>query len=251
MFAWAQVFHVKEILPVVTTVNQCLLRDDVSVSVNHSEKVLEKGEREMENVDWVFQDGIGYVFPEPMKVSIKNNAASGSWWDINKQSDSPKETVQKEVFKLWINHGEHPSDATYEYMVVPATTKEKLAQNESKNNIVILKNTPELQAVQNKKLNITEAVFYKAGEIQINQNLKLISNNPGIVLVKTEGNKIIEISVMDPNRELLKYDLSVSARIENSGEDFTTVWNNKDNLSDISIPLPQGNYAGKSKTIKL
>jgi len=238
-------------LPVVTTINQCLLRDDVTVSVNQSEKLVEKGETEMENVNWVFQDGIGYVFPEPVKVSLKNNAASGSWWDINKQSDSPKGTVQKDVFMLWINHGERPSDASYEYIVVPATTKEKLAQNESKNNIAILKNTPELQAVQNKKLNITEAVFYKAGEIQINESLKLISNNPGIVLVKTNGSKITEISVMDPNRELSKYNLSVSAHIDKKAGDFTSMWNEKEGVSNVLISLPQGNYTGKSITIKL
>lgn len=238
-------------LPVVTTINQCLLRDNVTVSVNHSEQILENGERELQNVDWIFQDGIGYVFPEPATVNLKNNTASGSWWNINKQSDSPKEILEKDVFKLWVNHGERPSNASYEYFVVPATTVEKLAQNESKNNIVILKNTPELQAVQHKKLDITEAVFYKAGEIQIAEGLKLTTDNPGIVLIKMKDGKPSEISVEDPNRELQKFHLAVSAKITATGNQFKTIWNDNEKLTEFEIDLPAGNYAGKSITINL
>jgi chondroitin AC lyase len=86
-------------------------------------------------VDWVFQDGIGYVFPEPLSVNIKNNEATGSWWDINKQTDSPKEEVRLDVFKLWLDHGDQPIEASYAYIVVPATTIDHLTQATSKNNI--------------------------------------------------------------------------------------------------------------------
>ncbi len=237
--------------PVATTLNQCLLRDDVTVSANNQKSVLEKGERELKNVDWVYQNGVGYVFPEPAIVNIKNNEATGSWWSINKQSSSSKDEIKKVVFKLWLNHGERPSDASYEYIVVPATSIEKMEQNESKNNIVILKNTPEVQAVQSSRLNITQVVFYKAGEITLPNGLKLFSDNPGIVMVKTADGKVAEISVSDPNRELNKYHLSVSARIEKLGENYISLWNDQKKVSNISIQLPQGNFAGESTTIKL
>lgn len=241
----------KSNLPVFTTLNQCLLRDEVTVSANNKTSELEKGEKELENIDWVFQDGVGYVFPKPTKVNVKNNPATGSWWRINKQSDSPKDELKMDVFKLWLNHGERPSDVSYEYIVVPATSIEKMEQNVSKKKIKILSNTPKVQAVKNTELDILQAVFYKAGELQVSEKLKLVSDNPGIIMIKLEGDKISEISVADPNRELGSFHLSISIRIEKEDENFKSVWNDKKEQSEISIDLPQGNYAGQSVTIEL
>ncbi len=238
-------------LPVVTTLNQCLLRDDVTINSESKKSVIEKGESEFENIDWVFQDGIGYVFPKPTSVNIKNSEATGLWWRINKQTDSPKDEVKLDVFKLWLNHGDRPSEKTYEYIVVPATSIEKLEQNISKENITVISNTPEVQAVKHSGLNICQMVFYKAGEVQVSDKIKLECDSPGIVMIKYDGENITEISVADPNREQRKIHLSVSVRIEKTEENFNANWNEKTWMSEISIDLPQGNYTGQSVTIKL
>jgi chondroitin AC lyase len=150
-------------LSVVTTLNQCLLRDDVTISSGNNKSQIEKGEKEFGNIDWVYHDGVGYVFPEPISVQIKNNMESGSWYRINKQSDSPKDKISLDVFKLWLDHGKRPSEESYEYIVVPATSIDKLEKNTSKNNIKVLVNTPEIQAVRHNPLRMCQAVFYKAG----------------------------------------------------------------------------------------
>ena len=241
----------KKQLSVVTTLNQCLLRDDVTISSKNKKSVIEKGENEFENVDWVYQDGIGYVFPEPSTVNIKNNKATGSWYTINRQTDSPKDEIKLDVFKLWINHGERSSDQSYQYIVVPATTVDELEQNTSKNNVSILSNTPEIQAVKHAGLKMCQAVFYKAGEVQVTDKIKLKCDCPGIVLLKAEGENITQISVSDPNRELDKIHLSISSKIEKAGENFKTVWNEKEGVTEFAIDLPQDNYAGQSVTIFL
>ncbi len=241
----------KKQLSVVTTLNQCLLRDDVTIFSKNKKSVIEKGEKEFENVDWIFQDGIGYVFPEPSAVNIKNNKATGSWYTINRQTDSPKDEIELDVFKLWINHGERPSDQSYQYIVVPATTVEELEQNTLKDNVSILSNTPELQAVKHSGLKMCQAVFYKAGEVQVTDKIKLKCDCPGIVLLKAEGENITQISVSDPNRELDKIHLSISSKIEKAGENFKTVWNEKEGVTEFTIDLPHDNYAGQSVTINL
>lgn len=238
-------------LPVVTAVNQSLLRGDVIISSNGKTSILEKGEKELDNVSWVFHDNVGYVFPEPSKINLKNNAESGSWWTINKQYDSPKGTVTKDIFKLWLSHGERPSDSTYNYIVLPATTAEKMKNENPGKNIKILSNTPDLQAVVNTELNMVQAVFYKAGKIKMAGNLELEAKNPGIILVKFSENKISEISVSDPNRELSGFHLSISGKIELNSDSAKAVWNLKTGITDISIDLPVGNYEGKSVTVKL
>ncbi|SFS31720.1 chondroitin AC lyase [Porphyromonadaceae bacterium NLAE-zl-C104] len=237
-------------LPVVTTLNQCLLRGDVVISSGNQHAVIAKGEREHENVDWVFHDGIGYVFPESTKVSLTNDSTTGSWWDINKQTSTPKEKVSMEVFKLWLDHGMRPSDATYEYIVVPATSLEKMRQNNATKNIDILVNTPYVQAVRHTGTDICQAVFYKGGEVNIGDNLTLSSDNPGIVMVKMKNGAITKISVSDPNRELTRFNLFVSVRIEGGGDNWHAVWHAAKGGSHIVIELPYGNYAGDSVTVE-
>lgn len=236
---------------VVTTVNQCLLRTDVVVSQKNKKALIDRGERQIEDIDWVIQDGIGYVFPKPTTVMIKNNKARGSWWMVSKQGNSSKDEIDLDVFKLWIDHGKKPSEEKYEYIVIPATTVGQMENNRSKYNITVLSNTPEIQAVKHKGLNLYQAVFYKAGEIQLSENLKLISDSPGIVMLKTDREKITEISVADPNRELIKMHLSISSKFESTDENLNLNWVEEKGMSEISINLPQGNYTGSSISVKL
>ncbi len=235
--------------PVVTTLDQCHLRSEVTVSANNELSVLPKGERELENVDWVHQDKVGYVFPEPVNVHLMNDEATGSWWRINKQTDSPKEEVKLDVFKLWVNHGQRPSDESYEYIVVPATSIENLESGASRKNVSIISNTPAVQAVKHQGLQMVQAVFYQAGEIELSGNLKLGSKTPGIVMIKMEGDQIAQVSVADPNRELGEMALRVSAKMEKSGDNYHSFWNESENASELTIELPRGNYTGSSVTI--
>ena len=61
----------------------------------------------------------------------------------------------------------------------------------------------------------------------------------------------MQITVSDPNRELGKMHLSVSFKIEKEGDHYKAVWNEKDRVTELTIELPQDNYAGKSVTINL
>ncbi len=238
-------------LHVATTVNQCLLRGDVIISSQNNKSTIENDEKAYKDIDWVFHDGIGYVFPKGTDLNIKNNNATGSWWEINKQHDSPKEEVNLDIFTLWIDHGKRPSKESYEYIVVPATTEEQIENNISKNNIQILSNTPNVQAVKNRNLNIVQAVFYEDGEVQIAKDLKLISDNQGVIMIKTNGDDITEMSVADPSRKLRKMHFSLSTKKEQIGNNFNMIWNERTNMTDVTIDLPDGDYTGSSVTIKL
>lgn len=238
-------------LPVITTLNQCLLRGDVILSREGQQSVSPRGEKYYDNVDWVYHDGIGYLFPQKTSVGLTNDSVTGSWWNISKQTSTPRSPVTKDIFKLWIDHGKRPSDAAYAYIVVPATTFERMRQLGSGNHIDIIMNSPEIQAVRNKDLDITQAVFYKGGKITIDDNLQLSSDNQGVVMLKRKEGRITEISVSDPSRELGRFNLSVSEKIDKKGENFWTVWNVDQGTTHISIALPQDNYAGDSVTIQL
>ena len=237
-------------LAAVTTLNQCLLHGNVVVVSGNSKSVMPNGDRELNQVKWMLHDGIGYLFPEAQTVNLSNQAQTGSWFKINHQSDSPRDEISMDVFKLWINHGAQPANAKYAYIVVPATT-EKEMENRNASDIVILANTADIQAVKHSGLNISQIVFHTSGEIQVSETLKIGMDSPGIVMVKTDGREVRQISVTDPSRKLRKIHLTVSGKVGKNGADFSSFWNEGRGVSEIAIDLPQTVYAGKSVTIKL
>jgi chondroitin AC lyase len=235
--------------PVGTTLNQCLLLGDVVLMSANQKSIVGKGERQADQVNWVLHNGIGYIFPETQKVNLSNQAQTGSWFRVNRQSDSPIDEITKEVFKLWLDHGAQPSNAKYEYIVVPATTEQELVKSGMQ--IKILANSPEIQAVKHSGLNICQAIFYTSGEIQITDNLKIGLDRPGGVLVKTNGSVVKQISVADPSRKLGRIHLTVTQKIEKRGDHFRSFWNESEGVSEIAIDLPQTVYAGKSVILEL
>lgn len=254
----------KKSLPIVTTINQVLLRSEVSVLQDGQKKVLPKGNRVAENVKWVYQDKIGYIFPEPTTINISNQTETGRWSDITDQKNISKELVSEEVFKLWFNHGDKINETdihgkrkmektpSYQYIVVPDISEQKLAETSANNrNIEILSNTSDLQGVKNSKLGIVQLAFYKAGEVEISNGQKIKMDSQGMAMLKMEGNKVKELTVADPSRQLSRIMITFPSIYTKTGDGFICFANNKDNNTMIIVDLPQGVYLGKSVTIKL
>jgi len=236
--------------PVATTLNQCLLNGNVVVTSNNQKQVLTKGERQLSQVQWILHDGIGYLFPATVHVNLSNQVQKGSWFIVNHQSDTPKDEISKDVFKLWIDHGTQPTNASYQYIVVPATNEKELEAQGSRS-ISILANTTDIQAVTNHNLGISQIVFYTSGEVKVSPELTIAIDSPCLVMVKTEGSKLKSVTVADPSRRLAKIHLTVSDEISKAGNSFKSVWNKDKQISEIAIELPQTVYAGKSVTIEL
>ncbi|MCX6334137.1 MAG: polysaccharide lyase beta-sandwich domain-containing protein [Bacteroidia bacterium] len=238
-------------LPVVTTLNQCLLKGDVVAMIGNERSVIDSGDHKLKNVKWVLHDKIAYIFPEPVSVSLSNQSATGSWYRINKQSDSPKKEITLDVFKLWLNHGNRPSNGEYSYIVVPVADEKKMIENSADRNIEIISNNTNIQAVRNTGLGQTQMVFYRAGEIIAAQDIRIGIESPGLVMVKTDGKDIRSISVADPSGRLRKIHITVNARIEKKGENFKAIWDDSKQVSEIAVDLPLDVYAGKSVSIDL
>jgi chondroitin AC lyase len=253
----------KKSLPVVTTINQVLLRSEVSILQDGQKKVLPKGSRVAENVKWVYQDKIGYIFPEPTTINISNQTETGRWSDITDQKNISKELVSEDVFKLWFNHGDKINETdihgkrkmekfpSYQYIVVPDISEQKLAETSGNNhNIDILSNTADLQGVKNSKLGIVQLAFYKAGEVEIGNGQKVKMDSQGMAMLKMEGNKVKELTVADPSRNLSRILITLPSIYTKTGDGFICFPNNKDNNTMMIMDLPQGVYLGKSVTVK-
>ena len=237
-------------LPVHTTLNQSHLRGEIHFASEGNSEILKKGTHIEKELDWVFHDSVGYMFPQSTQVHMSNEKAAGSWWRINKQTDSPKEAIELDLFTLWLDHGPRPSEAAYAYTVIPATTLETVKEKAINSPTSILVNSPEIQAVAHVDLDMQQAVFYQAGEIQLSNGLSLMAYAPCIVMYQKLPNDKTRLTVSDPNRELGSIHLSLSERIETQGEHYLFHWNEQKQVSELLIDLPTGQYAGSSRVIE-
>lgn len=226
-------------LPVVSTINQTLLKGEVIAAQEGVGETVEKGEHILKNARWVYHNGTGYLFPDSTTIHISNQEESGKWTDITKQSRASKELVTLDVFSLWIDHGVRPQgnigltdysstvpkDVKYEYMVVPVTSAEQMNDDRG---IEVLVNSRQVQAVQDHASGMVQAIFYHAGEIDFSGGLKLSVDSPGAVMLKIKEGEVKEITVADPSRSLRRIHLHITG------------------MDELAIELPGGVFAGKS-----
>lgn len=238
----------RQSLPVVTTLNQCYASGDVRIKDGTGVRSLEKGTRKLENLAWVLHGNVGYVFPKEQQVFVSNQEAAGSWFRVNRQTSSSKEEVRKDIFSLWLDHGIRPEGAAYQYVVLPGAYQDKLDKYTDGNQVSVLSNTPQLQAVRHNGLHIAYAVFYESGTVEITKNLSVSMDSPGLLLVHyTKEGDIQKLAVSDPSRFLGKLHFSMNRKWNVSGnEHIQTVWDEHQQQTHVSICLPRQEYAGKS-----
>ena len=241
--------HSEADFPVVTTLNQCLLNSDVVVKSGNSMNALKKGQHQLKDVSAVVHDNVAYLFPTPVELNVINATASGNWRSITHQASASTETVTKDLFTLWLDHGTKPTAATYAYVIVPGITATTANGYFAKSGIVILSNTSQIQAVQNNLLKTTEVVFYQPGTVKINNNVSITAESPCVVLVKMGVNSIERLAVADPTEKLKTLQFRVTAPIENSGKNWKSSWNSQTKESTIEVDLPTEGYAGQSVVI--
>ena len=107
-----------------------------------------------------------------------------------------------------------------------------------------------MQAVKHGGLHISYIVFYKPGTIEIEKNMRLTAENPCIVMIKSNGNKIEKIVVSDPTQKLASLQLNTTARFESSGKNWKSIWDKEKNSSVIHVDLPTEGNAGQSVIIE-
>jgi chondroitin AC lyase len=238
-------------LPVATTVNQVLLRSEVTIMRDGEIKKLPRGSREVGQVKFVYQDSVGYIFPSPATVQLSNQEEKGRWSDITDQKNISTEVVSMDVFKLWFDHGKSPDSASYQYIVVPGISEGELMETSADSRgIKILSNTADVQAVGNDKLGITQIAFYRAAELKISDYLTMRMDNPGMAMLKTRNNKAYELTVSDPTRKLSRVMVTLPGIYKAEGDQISLAAPTGESTL-IIVDLPRGVYAGRSVTIGL
>lgn len=211
----------KEPLPVQTTLNQCLLRGPIiATSDDGAVQSLPPGERTFAKLACLDHDGLRYRFYEPASVTVSSSKRTGNWRNIYQNPGTPQANLSKDVFTLWIDHGVHPSDASYAYGVSLVSDGEPP--------VAVLSNTDGLQAVRWEN-DSWQAVFWKPGALELEKDLVLKSDQPCLVLAKRSGSSWL-LHLADPSHTLRQLKITL-------GEETRT------------IELPSGGHAGSTRAL--
>jgi hypothetical protein len=191
-----------------TTLNQCNLHGDVTVSENGTDVTsLISGEHPYTTAPkWVLHDSIGYVFPAGGNLVISNRTQNGNWYDIN--NNGTNATVSRDVFSLWFNHGKQATGEAYAYIIVPAKSVAGMQDYHADGNIEILANTDSLQAVYHKQLKIYGLVFFKPATF-VGKELTITAGAGCVLLVKDADKANVKLHISDPQRQASPVKLGV------------------------------------------
>ncbi|WP_343702756.1 polysaccharide lyase family 8 super-sandwich domain-containing protein [Chitinophaga sp.] len=210
-----------------TTVNQCLLSGNVTVSAGGSQSTVPAGTYSYNNnLQWVQHNGVGYYFPAGGNVQLSTVAQSGTWSSINNGGTTTTQTMN--VFGLWFDHGTQPTGGSYAYYVVPGqnmasydTTAVRIRQNDA-----------DIQAVRHTGLNVWQIVFYKAGTFS-RDSVTVTVDRACVVMLKQVGSTSVKVSVADPAQSSAPVNMLLTLP-------------NIPQTRQLTASLPSGNYAGSS-----
>ncbi|MBN2307540.1 MAG: polysaccharide lyase 8 family protein [Candidatus Hydrogenedentes bacterium] len=221
--------------PVLTSVNQCLLRGDVSASSGAGP--LAPGIHEVSTPAWVHHDSVGYVFPEEGVVRVARQAQTGAWADIATGSDTE---IALDVFSLWFDHGAGVRDARYAYIVYPAVSAPDLSRRAEAGAFDVLANTPQVQALRDTARGVLQAAFWEPGALDCGDGRFVRVDQPCLLMVSATGDGTC-IAVSNPLNEPLTVGIEIDGSL--SGDGCTPL---PDGGTRLVLTLPEGAMAGAS-----
>ena len=172
-------------------------------------KIIEPGKYEFKNVSSVMQYGIGYVFPEKEDIVIEAETVSSRLTDHQKWNGSDDALRKADLFTVYVPHGKNVRNDTYAYITIPETDTESLTEYVENTPIEISANTPDVQAVLHKNLNIAGASFYKAGKVSFTNGLTVKVDDACCMMARVTDGKL-KLYVSNPYAEKITVNVTVT-----------------------------------------
>ncbi|KAL1918919.1 uncharacterized protein VTP21DRAFT_2300 [Calcarisporiella thermophila] len=155
----------------------------------------------------------GYLFPRGGNLQQVCEDRTGKWSTIHPAAPPvTPDQITRRYATLWLDHGGNPQNATYEYYILPGSSKTETAKYLETvmkgGGIQIVRNTPQVQAVNNTESGILSANFFAAGKIGIIEAQQACSV---AVDMKAEGGGTL-VAVSDPTMKLSQVVILLEGR---------------------------------------
>ncbi len=209
------------LLPVTTSVEQCYPQGDF-LYLNRGQWNKIEGTQTFTDREQRFSLGnTGYIIwgrSDAVESVAGLSKRTGRWHDIM-QMYQPKE-VQSEVASLYLAHGMTPTHEKYQYLILPAASKEEVACFDLAD-WQVLRNDETAQAVYSHAHNSLWITAYQPVELSAN-GMKVNIKTPGIYMVKMDSMPY-HIWYSDPTRQLNTVEMTIhNITIKNSAKGLST-----------------------------
>lgn len=219
-----------------TTIDQTAWTDDVITMKRGKKENLASGIHSLLSLDgapvWLVQNGkFAYrILPEYTREAFVTCETRPTDWVKRNKVNEKKENLPAEakILRLWANHGQHPVNDTYGYVVY---TGNGLPADELP--FHVLRNDTLVQAIRSADEKVVQAVFYPGNTGLQVDGISLSASAPCAVMIKQEGAEYI-VSVTD-------------ACMNASLKEIKLVFNDK----EISVPMAQGMLCGKPGVVRV
>lgn len=251
---------------VSTTLNQSNFAGRIMVKTNKRQKTITGTGQSLNGKDihWVYYDQTGYIILQKDEVHVSADKQAGNWKEIYEQGNP--QPITGDVFNLWVDHGNAPVNGHYAYMILPRVSIDSLGYMIRHLPLKIIQNDTSLQAIQYPGKRITQAVFYRAGKINLDKHTILQTNLPCILIAEqiNDGLKLDiaappvhgEGVILGPNGFPEKRGSQTGSSLEPDEDIILTIdghykgegchYDPNDNQTKIIFKLPGGIYAGKN-----
>lgn len=125
--------------------------------------------------------GNGYIVSkgDPVRLSISTQ---------NSRGEKTREPTQGDFAAAWIDHGEAPDGASYEYAILLDGTPTTTAAFAAAPPYTVLRNDPQLQAVRDHQSGVTGYAFFEGASEPVDE-LILYTDKPCLVMTQQKGSK--------------------------------------------------------------
>ncbi|MDA0709427.1 MAG: polysaccharide lyase beta-sandwich domain-containing protein, partial [bacterium] len=192
---------------VLTSVNQCLRQGEILL-LKEVPKSMDQGLKRVQNLRGVFHAGIGTYFLADQQVVVRADIQEGSWKDLEANSRQ-SETLKKEVFSVWIDHGTTPRASTYAYAVMPGMDRETFVAHSEDLPFQVLANRVDVQAVAFPNSRTVHMAFYEAGAFQTPDGTRIQVDVPCLVILQDQE-ALRTLSIADPTQKVLTAHITLS-----------------------------------------
>ena len=152
------------------------------------------------NAGWIHLEDVGgyLLLPGaagPAVVRALREQRTGSWAAIDNGPSTAGSAVPctNAYVTLWLDHGVDPAGDSYAYLLLPGASAAETARRAERADVVVLSNTPALQAIHSSTEELTAANFFTAGALP-----SVSTSGAASVLLRADGRGRIRLAVSDP-----------------------------------------------------
>jgi len=175
---------------------------------------------DMTGINWANYDNTcGYWFPQDNKTT-----QLGTLKTRRTKGDSSH-------LEIWYSHGENPDNGGYAYVLIPGADAEYTKAFAESGNIEILLNNEKIQAIKDKRTNVTYIVFWQKGEFE-----GISLEKPGLVITR-ESDTEYEIALSDPTQMLASNTLTINKLLKPVKLDEFAITEVNDQNTSISCDM--------------